>query len=500
MKSTVEKLSPTRVRINVEVPFTELEPDFDRAFKQMATQVRLPGFRPGKAPRKLLEARIGRGAVLEQVVNDALPSRYSEAVSAAELQPLGQPEIEVTKLEDNEELVFTAEVDIRPEIELPDLSALKISVDPIEVGDDEVDTELQNLRARFGTLTGVERPAAEGDFVSIDLSATVDGEDVPEAATEGLSHEIGSGQLIEGLDEAIIGLKVDESKTFTTTLAAGEHAGKEAEVTVTVKSVKERELPEADDEFAQLASEFDTIAELKESLVEQVSRVKRIQQAEQIRDKALEVLLDDVEVPLPEAIVKAQVDDALHNAIHGLDHDEDKFNEQLTEQGSSREEFDADNQSNAEKAVKTQLLMDAVADKLDIQVGQEDLTERLVLMSRQYGIEPQQLLQVLQQNNQLPAMFADVRRGLTIAAVVHSATVTDTEGNVIDTTEFFGPAGGAEAGEAGEAAAAAEAPAEVEADDADSDDEAEKKAKKAEKKAKKKAEKKAEADDADSAE
>lgn len=494
MKSTVEKLSPTRVRINVEVPFTELEPDFDRAFKQLATQIRLPGFRPGKAPRKLLEARIGRGAVLEQVVNDALPSRYSEAVSSAELQPLGQPEIDVTKLEDGEELVFTAEVDIRPEIDLPDLSALKITVDPIEVGDDEVDTELQNLRARFGTLTGVERPAAEGDFVSIDLSATVDGEDVPEAATEGLSHEIGSGQLIEGLDEAIIGLKVDESKTFTTTLAAGEHAGKEAEVTVTVKSVKERELPEADDEFAQLASEFDTIAELKESLVEQVSRVKRIQQAEQIRDKALEVLLADIEVPLPEAIVKAQVDDTLHNAIHGLDHDEDKFNEQLSEQGSSREEFDADNQSNAEKAVKTQLLMDAVADKLDIQVGQGDLTERLVLMSRQYGIEPQQLLQVLQQNNQLPAMFADVRRGLTIAAVVHSATVTDTDGNVIDTAEFFGPAGGAEAD------TAAEAPAEVEADDAAGDDEAEKKAKKAEKKAKKKAEKKADAEDADSAE
>ncbi len=453
MKSTVEKLSPTRVRINVEVPFTELEPDFERAFKQLAQQVRLPGFRPGKAPRKLLEARVGRGAVLEQVVNDALPSRYSEAVTSAELQPLGQPEIDITKLEDGEELVFTAEVDIRPEIDLPDLSALNITVDPIQVGDDEVDTELQNLRARFGTLTGVDRPAAEGDFVSIDLSATVDGEEVPEAATEGLSHEIGSGQLIEGLDEAIIGLKVEESKTFTTTLAAGPYAGKEAEVTVKVNSVKERELPEADDEFAQLASEFDTIAELKESLVEQVSRVKRIQQAEQIRDKALEVLLADVEVPLPEAIVKAQVDDTLHNAIHGLDHDEEKFNESLTEQGSSREEFDADNQSNAEKAVKTQLLMDAIADKLDIQVGQGDLTERLVLMSRQYGIEPQQLLQVLQQNNQLPAMFADVRRGLTIAAVVHGATVTDTDGNVIDTAEFFGPAGGAEAAEAeGEAA------------------------------------------------
>lgn len=440
MKSTVEQLSPTRVRINVEVPFTELEPDFDRAFKALAQQVRLPGFRPGKAPRKLLEARVGRGAVLEQVVNDALPSRYSEAVTASDVKPLGQPEIEVTKLEDGQELAFTAEVDVRPEITLPEFDALKITVDPIEVDDEAVDAELQSLRARFGTLTGVDRGAQEGDFVSIDLSATVDGNEVPEAATEGLSHEVGSGQLIEGLDEAITGLKAGESKVFTTKLAAGEYAGKDAEVTVTVKSVKERELPEADDDFAQLASEFDTIDELKESLTDQVRRVKSVQQAEQIRDKAIEALLEQTEVPLPEKIVQAQIDDTLHNAIHGLDHDEDKFAEQLTEQGSSREEFDAENKANAEKAVKTQLLMDAVADKLDIQVGQNDLTERLVLMSRQYGIEPQQLIQILQQNNQLPAMFADVRRGLTIAAVVHAATVTDTDGTVIDTTEFFGPA------------------------------------------------------------
>ncbi|KHO23914.1 trigger factor [Mycolicibacterium setense] len=462
MKSTVEQLSPTRVRINVEVPFTELEPDFDRAFKALAQQVRLPGFRPGKAPRKLLEARVGRGAVLEQVVNDALPARYSEAVTASDVKPLGQPEIEVTKLEDGQELAFTAEVDVRPEITLPEFDALKITVDPIQVDDDEVDAELQSLRARFGTLTGVERGAQEGDFVSIDLSATVDGTEVPEAATEGLSHEVGSGQLIEGLDEAITGLKAGESKVFTTKLAAGEHAGKDAEVTVTVKSVKERELPEADDDFAQLASEFDTIDELKESLTDQVRRVKSVQQAEQIRDKAIEALLEQTEVPLPEKIVQAQIDDTLHNAIHGLDHDEDKFAEQLTEQGSSREEFDADNKSNAEKAVKTQLLMDAVADKLDIQVGQNDLTERLVLMSRQYGIEPQQLIQILQQNNQLPAMFADVRRGLTIAAVVHAATVTDTDGTVIDTTEFFGPAEGEQADEA-----AADESAEKDADAAE---------------------------------
>ncbi|MGB3482338.1 MAG: trigger factor [Mycobacterium sp.] len=441
MKSTVEQLSPTRVRITTEVPFDELEPDFDRAFKQLAKQVRLPGFRPGKAPRKLLEARVGRGAVLEQVVNDALPARYSQAVSTTDVKPLGQPEIEVTKIEDGQELVFTAEVDVRPEITLPDLSALTVSVDAIEITDEDIDKELQTLRARFGTLTGVERAAQEGDFVSIDLSATVDGEDVPDAKTEGLSHEIGSGQLIEGLDEAIIGLKAGETKVFTTKLAAGEHGGEDAEVTVTVVTVKERELPEADDEFAQLASEFDTIDELKANLSEQVERFKRIQQAESIRDKTLETLLEQVEVALPEQIVQGQVDETVHQAIHGLDHNEERFAEQLVAQGSSREEFDADARANAEKAVKTQLLMDAIADDLDIQVGQNDLTERLVLMSRQYGVEPQQLLQMLQQNNQLPAMFADVRRGLTVAAVVEAATITDTDGNVIDTAEFFGSPG-----------------------------------------------------------
>ena len=449
MKSTVEKLSPTRVRINVEVPFTELQADFDRAYKQLAKQVRLPGFRPGKAPAKLLEARVGRGAVLEQVVNEVLPARYSEAVTTGELRPLGQPDIEVTKLEDGEELVFTAEVDVRPDIELPELSTLKISVESVEVADDEVEAELQALRARFGTLKGVERPAQTGDFVSIDLSAVVDGEDIPDGRAEGLSHEIGSGQLIEGLDEAIVGLSDGESATFTTKLVAGDHAGEEAEVTVTVKSIKERELPEADDEFAQLASEFDTLAELRENLTEQVRRVKRIHQAEKIRDNALETLLDLVEVPLPEAIVAAQVDSALHNAIHPLDHDEDKFAEALEAEGSSREKFDTENREAAEKAVKTQLLMDAIADELDIQVGQNDLTERLVLMSRQYGVEPQQLLQLLQQQNQLPAVFADVRRGLAVAAVVEAATVTDTGGNEIDTTEFFGgpaPESGEQAG------------------------------------------------------
>ncbi|CAJ1501277.1 trigger factor [[Mycobacterium] holstebronense] len=468
MKSTVEQLTPTRVRINVEVPFTELQPDFERTYKQLAQQVRMPGFRPGKAPAKLIEARFGRAAVLQQVVNEALPSRYSEAVTSSDLKPLGQPDIEVTKLDDGENITFTAEVDVRPDITLPDLEQLKITVDPIEVNDDEVDAELDSLRARFGTLTGVERPAAKGDFVSIDLDATIDGEAVEGAATEGLSHEVGSGQLIEGLDDAIVGLSAGESKSFTTKLAAGPQAGKDAEVTVTVQSVKERELPEADDEFAQLASEYDTIGELRENLTEQVSRTKRIQQAEKVREATLETLVEQVEMPLPEAVVQAHIDNALHNALHGLDHDENKFAESLAEKGSSRAEFDAETRSEAEKSVKTQLLLDALGDELEIQVGQNDLTQHLVLMARQYGIPPQQLVQFLQQNNQLPAVFADVRRGMALAAAVRAAAVSDTAGNEIDTAEFFGADDSAEADEAAAALAAAE-----EAEEADEAVEAE---------------------------
>ena len=438
MKSSVEQLSPTRVRINVEVPFTELEPDFQRAYKQLAHQVRLPGFRPGKAPAKLLEARVGRQAVLDQVVSEALPARYGQAVAESEVHPLGQPNIEVTSKEYGQELAFTAEVDVRPQITLPELGAVQITVDPVEVSDDDVEAELTSLRTRFGALVDVDRPVAEGDFVTIDLAAAVDGEEVPGAAAEGLSYEVGSGRLIAGLDEAVQGLAIDESKEFTATLAAGEHSGQDAAVTVTVKGVKERELPEPDDEFAQLASEFDTIDELRASIGDRVARLTRARQAEQIRDAVLEALLGQVEVPLPESIVAAQVDSIVHNALHGLDHNDAKLDEALAEQGQTRQEFETEARTTAETDVKRQLLLDTLADELQVEVGQDDLTERLVMTARQYGIDPQQLFGYLQENNQLSVLYADVRRGLALAQAVEAATVTDTAGNAIDTSEFFG--------------------------------------------------------------
>ncbi|MGY1979647.1 trigger factor [Nocardia gipuzkoensis] len=455
MKSTVEQLSPTRVRINVEVPFDELKPDFDRAYKALAKQVRIPGFRPGKAPAKLLEARLGRGAILEQVVNDALPGRYSEAVTTSEVKVIGQPEIEITKIEDGQELAFTAEVDVRPEIALPDYESIAVTVDSFTVGDEDIEEQLQSLRQRFGTLAGVERPVQDGDFVSIDLSATVDGEEVAEAATTGLSHEVGSGQLIEGLDEALVGLSAGESKEFTSKLVAGEHAGKEAVITVTVQTVKERELPEADDEFAQLASEFDTLEELKADLRGRVERVKKVQQAGEIRDKVLETLLEQVEVPLPEAVVQAEIDAVTHDAVHGFDHDEAKFAEALEAQGSTREEFDSETKEAAEKSVKTQLLLDAIAEAEGTQVGQDELTERILFQAQRYGMAPEQFIQQVQQAGQLGAVFADVRRGKALAGVVGKVTVTDSAGNPVDTAEMFGePTDSADEDNAGETAAA----------------------------------------------
>ncbi|WP_158840929.1 trigger factor [Saccharothrix deserti] len=438
MKSTVEHLSPTRVRINVEVPFDELKSDFDRAYRKLAKQVRIPGFRPGKAPARVLESRIGRAPVLDEVVQEAIPAKYLEAVNSGELRTLGRPDFEVTKIEDGESLAFTAEVDVRPEITVPAFGELTVSVDDQEVTDEDVDTQLDELRARFATLTGVQRPAENGDFVVVDLSATVDGEEVEEAKTAGLSYEIGSGQLVEGIDEALIGASEGESRTFTTTLVAGDHAGRDAEVTVVLNSVKERQLPELDDEFAQLASEFDTLDELKADLRVRLGRVKKMQQGVQARDKVLEALLASVEVPLPEAVVKGEIDAREHDAIHALDHDETRFAEWLAEQGQTKEEFDAEVREASEQAVKTQLVLDAIADAEQLSVSDAELTERIIYQAQRFGISPDEYVKRAQQSGQLGAIFADVRRGKALASVVRQATVTDAAGNALDLDELFG--------------------------------------------------------------
>ncbi|GAC79779.1 MULTISPECIES: trigger factor [Gordonia] len=440
MKSTVEQLSPTRVKLSVEVPFEELSADFDRAYKSLAQQIRIPGFRPGKAPAKLIEARVGRQSILEQVVNDALPNKYSQAIAEADIKAISQPELDVAELEDGQPVRFTAEVDIRPEITLPEYSTIAVQVDAIEVADADVETELDNLRARFGTLVGVERGATNGDFVSIDLVATVNGETVDEATTEGLSHEVGSGDLVDGLEEALEGLKAGEKNTFTTKLVAGDHAGEEAEVTVTVNSVKERELPAVDDDFAQLASEFDTVDELRESLRERAGESKKYEQAGAIRDAVLEQLLETVEFPLPEKVVADEVEGVQHQLVHALGHDDAQVDRFLEAQGKTREEWDAESRTDAEKSVRTQLLLDAIADATEVEVGQDELTQQILMQSQRYGVAPQEFIQQLQNANQIGALYADVRRNKALAEVIGDVTVTDTNGEAIDTKAFFGGA------------------------------------------------------------
>jgi trigger factor len=441
LKSTVEQLSPTRVRINVEVPFDELKPSFDRAYRKLAKQVRIPGFRPGKAPARVLESRLGRGVVLDEVVNEAIPAKYLEAVNGGEVRTLGRPDIEVTKIEDGETLAFSAEVDVRPDITVPAFGEFAVSVDDLSIDEADVDSQLEELRARFGTLTGVQRPVQSGDFVVVDLTASVDGAPVEDASTSGLSYEVGSGQLVEGIDDALVGAEAGDTRTFTTKLLAGEHADADAEVSVTVQSIKERELPSADDDFAQLASEFDTLDELRGDLRERLSRVKKMEQAVQARDKVLDALLDSTEVPLPEAVVESEIEVRKHDAVHAFDHDEAKFGEWLVEQGQTTEEFDTEVRTAAEKAVKTQLVLDSIADAENVNVNDNELTERIIYQAQRFGISPDEYVQRAQESGQLGAIFADVRRGKALASVVRQATVTDASGNAVDMDELFGTTG-----------------------------------------------------------
>ncbi|HEX4701078.1 MAG TPA: trigger factor [Pseudonocardiaceae bacterium] len=440
MKSTVEQLSPTRVRINVEVPFDELKPSFDRAYRKLAKQVKIPGFRPGKAPARVLESRLGRGVVLDEVVNEAIPAKYLEAVNGGEVRTLGRPDIEVTKIEDGQSIEFTAEVDIRPEFTLPAFDELAVSVDDIATDEADVDTQLDELRARFGTLTGVQRPVKTGDFVVIDLSATIGGEPIEDASTTGLSYEVGSDQLVDGIDDALLGAEAGDTRTFTTKLLAGEHSDEDAEVAVTVQSVKERELPAADDDFALLASQFDTLEELRGDLREQIGRVQKMRQAVQARDKVLESLLDATEVPLPESIVDGEIETRKHDAIHSFDHDEAKFGEWLETQGENLEKFNTDLREAAEKAVKTQLVLDSIADNENVSVNDGELTERIIYQAQRFGVSPDEYVQRAQQSGQLGAIFADVRRGKALASVVRKAEVKDAGGNVLDLDEMFGGA------------------------------------------------------------
>ena len=438
MKSTVETLEPTKVRLTVEIPVEELKSEMDKAYKSIANQVSIPGFRKGHVPARIIDQRFGRAAVIEQVVNEVLPGQYSAAVSENELRPMSQPEVEVTEIpsttgELTGQLVFTAQVDVVPAFDIPEYGKdTVIEVDPVEVTDEDVQEELDALRGRFASLKTIKRQAKTGDFATIDLVATINGEEVDSVSD--VSYEIGSGTMLDGQDTALRKTHAGDVVTFTSTLKGGEHEGEEAEVTLTVKSVKERELPEADDDFAQMVSEFDTIDELKEDLKKQAAQTKQSQQALQARDRLVENLLSRTEILLPESVIE-----------HELSH-------RVAEDASAKAQKEA--REALEKEYRTEILAEELAKKNEVQVGQQELFDYAIQMSQTYGMDINRLFSDPQQ---ISAVVADLGRAKALIEVLSEVTVKDTAGNDVDLSEFLG-----KGDEEAAAEAAAETVAEVE--------------------------------------
>lgn len=415
--STVEKLSPTRVKLLLSITPEELKPSIAHAYEHIAKDVQIPGFRKGKVPAPIIDQRIGRGAVLEHAVNDGLDRFYREAVEAQELRVIGRPSADITEWPNEKDfsgdLKVEIEVDVRPEVTLPALDSLTVEIEAVEVDDAAVDAELDKLRGRFGTLITVDRPATSGDFVELNLVATIDGSEIDRA--EGVSYEVGSGELLEGIDEAIESLTAGEDTTFRSKLVGGDHAGEEAEVAVTVTSVKERELPEADDDFAQIASEFDTIAELRESLRSTASQQSGLQQTSAARDKLVDMLIEQVEIPVPAGLIE----DEVHQHLEGEGRlEDDEHRAEVTEA--------------SEKQFRTQMILDKLTETYDVKVSQDELTQYLIQSAAQYGMSPQDFVNAIQQGNQLPAMVGEVARSKALVHALRDVKIVDTTGAAVD--------------------------------------------------------------------
>ena len=414
MKSTVEKLSPTRVKLSIEVTFDELSPHVDGAYKTLSEKINIPGFRKGKVPTAMIDQRVGRGAVLDEAINAALPTFYSQAAKENDVLVIGRPEVEITELKDKENFSFTVEVDVRPEISLPNFSEIKIEVDDVKVNDGDIDEQIQSLRTRFGTLTTVEKNVATGDFVTIDLVATKDGKDLEGGTANDLSYEVGSASMIDGLDEALIGLAANDQKSFDTALV-GMAEGEKGTVKVTIKAVKERELPPVDDAFAKLASEFETLAELKADLTTRLTRLKEMEQGAQARDLLVEKLTSTVDIPLPTEIIEAEVNDHLEK-------------EGRLEDDKHRAEVDLE----VRTTITREFLLDSIVKAESVAVNESELTEYLVRAAARYGMSPDQFIKEVSDAGQVTTMVAEVARAKALAGVLSRVQVIDKSGKKVD--------------------------------------------------------------------
>ena len=449
MKTDVEELSPTRVRLSVEVPFEELKPSLDKTYREVGRQVRIPGFRPGRVPPPVLDRRVGRDVILSQAVNDAMPDLYAKAVAEGDIYALGEPDVEITSIDYGKELTFTVEVDVRPKFDLPDLASLAVTVDDTLVTPDEVAEYLGSLQERFASLKAVQRAVENGDYVSIDLSASVDGKAVEDAQASGLSYQVGSESMLDGLDQALIGMTAGESATFSTELAGGEFAGREADVTVTLHSVKVKEVPGLDDDFAQLASEFDTLGELRADTRAQLERMKSMQQVVQARERALDALLDRIDIPLPENVVVAEANHNRDSILEQLDRAGATLDGYLEMSNQTQEQFEADLQRRARRAVKITLVLDQVAREEELSVDPAELSDYVARQAEQMGVPADRLAKQLADSGQLSGTVGEVLRRKAMNLIAERVKVTDDSGHPVDVksavTAPASPDGSAEA-------------------------------------------------------
>ena len=417
MKTDVESLSPTRVKLTVEMPFDELQPSFDEAYKTIAKQVNIPGFRKGKVPARVIEQRFGRGAVLEEVINDAVPKAYESALREKEIVPVGRPAVDVTEIEDGQHVKFTAEVDVRPEFELPDYKSIAVQVDPATASEADIDEHIDNLRTRFASLKDVDRASKDGDVLLVDISGATDsGDEVDDLSGNALSYELGSEGMLPGFDDAVRGAKAGETRTFDFTPGNGDWAGVPLKVTVVVSKVRERELPELNEEFVTMASEFDTVDELREDSKKRVERLKRMEQGQQARGKVFEALMESVEIPLPDGVIAAEVEAHFEDGHDATD------------------EHRAEVEQQARDALKSQFVFDKIAETEEVTVGETELSNWLMQQAPRYGMAPDALAKALVESGQVSMALADIRRSKALALVLENATVTDTDGTAVDLT------------------------------------------------------------------
>ena len=427
MQTTLENTDKHTVKLTVEVPPEEFGRDLDRAYRKVAQQVKIPGFRKGKVPRQVIDAQLGREAVLGEFLEDSVPQYYREALREHDLAPITDPDIDLGDVEEGKPLVFTAVVEVRPRLKLEEKRYKGISVErpAAEVTDADVDRFLDSLRERFAELETVGRPAASGDFVVIDIRATIHGEEIGEGTRQDYLYGVGTGEFGEVLDRELEGKRAGEILKFNDVLGpgAGEQAGREVAFQVLVKEVKGKKLPPADDAFAKIASEFDTLDELKESLRQQLARNRERGIDAEVRDRVLQTLVDSVEVDLPDTLVDEEVQ---HRVLHAQERAEQAGMalEQLLEtQGFDELRFRADARDHAIRAIKADLVLEAVARQEDIQVTPEEIGREISGLAQALGRDPKELAKNLDRSGQVVALAGDIIRSKALDLLVEHADI-----------------------------------------------------------------------------